>query len=70
MWDADAYFRYLLLEQPTGKREQPKLCDGKIDMKHLKEDGFEITHLENGQGRVLSVVMYSRLVNRDILLCI
>lgn len=66
----DAYFRYLTTEQPTGKRGRPKLYDGKIEMKHLEEDRFEIINLENGQGRILSVVVHSRSLSRDILLCI
>lgn len=66
----DAYFRYLTTEQPTGKRGRPKLYDGKIEMKHLKEDRFEIINLRNGQGRILSAVVHSRSLSRDILLCI
>ena len=66
----DVYFRYLTTEQPTGKRGRPKLYDGKIEMKHLEEDRFEIINLENGQGRILSAVVHSRSLNRDILLCI
>lgn len=66
----DAYFRYLTRKQPTGKRGRPKLYDGKIDLKHLEEDRFEIINLENGQGRILSAVVHSRSLNRNILLCI
>lgn len=44
----DAYFRYLTTEQLSGKRGRPKLYDGKIEMKHLEEDRFEIINLENG----------------------
>ena len=66
----DAYFRYLTREQPTGKRERPKLYDGKIELKHLEEDRFEIINLENGQGRILSAVVHSRSLSRNILLCI
>ena len=32
----DAYFRYLITEEPTGKRGRPKLYDGKIEMEHLE----------------------------------
>ena len=66
----DAYFRYLTTEQSTGKRGRPKLYDGKIEIKHLEEDRFEIINLENGQGRILSAVVHSRSLSRDILLCI
>ena len=66
----DAYFRYLTAEQSTGKRGRPKLYDGKIEIKHLEEDRFEIIKLENGQGRILSAVVHSRSLSRDILLCI
>lgn len=66
----DAYFRYLTTEQPTGKKGRPKLYDGKIDMEHLEEERFEIAYLENGQGRILSAVVHSRSLNKDILLCI
>lgn len=66
----DAYFRYLTAEQSTGKRGRPKLYDGKIEIKHLEEDRFEIINLENGQGRILSAVVHSRSLSRDILLCI
>ena len=66
----DAYFRYLITEEPTGKRGRPKLYDGKIEMEHLEEDRFEIVNLENGQGRILSAVVHSRSLNRNIRLCI
>ena len=66
----DAYFRYLTAEQSTGKRGRPKLYDGKIEIKHLEEDRFEMINLENGQGRILSAVVHSRSLSRDILLCI
>lgn len=66
----DAYFRYITTEKPTGKKGRPKLYDGKIDMNNLEEDRFEIASLENGQGRILSAVVHSRSLKRDILLCI
>lgn len=66
----DAYFRYLTQEHPTGSKGRPKLYDGKIDMDHLKEDYFEITQLENGQGRILSAIVHSRSLKRNIRLCI
>ena len=56
----DAYSQYLTTEQPKGKKGCPKLYDGKIEMKHLEEDRFEIINLENGQGRILSAVVHSR----------
>lgn len=64
----DAYFRYLTTEQPTGKKGRPKLYDGKIDMKHLEEERFEIIQLE--KGRILSAIVNSRSLGRDIRLCI
>lgn len=66
----DAYFRYLTTEESTGKKGRPKLYDGKIDMNRLEEDRFEIINLENGKGRILSAVVHSRSLKRDVLLCI
>lgn len=39
-------------------------------MNHLDENKFEIANLENGKGRTLSVVVHSRSLKRDVLLCI
>ena len=39
-------------------------------MEHLKEDYFEITQLEDGQGRILSAIVHSRSLKRNIRLCI
>lgn len=66
----DAYFQYLTMEQPTGKRGRPKLYDGKIDIKHLEEERFEIIELEKGNGRILSAIVHSRSLRRNIRLCI
>lgn len=66
----DAYFRYLTMEQPTGKKGRPKLYDGKIDMKHLEEERFEIIQLEKGEERILSAIIHSRSLGRNIRLCI
>lgn len=66
----DACLLYLVSGQPTGKRGRPKLYDGKIEIKHLEEGRFEITNLEKGKGRVLSAVVHSRSLDRNILLCI
>lgn len=66
----DAYFRYLTKECATGSKGRPKLYDGKIEMDNLKEDYFEITQLEEGQGRILSAVVHSRSLKRNIRLCI
>lgn len=66
----DAYFRYLTKEKPTGGKGRPKLYDGKIEMEHLEEDRFEIVRLENGQGRILSAIVHSRSLKRNIRLCI
>lgn len=66
----DAYFRYLTREQPTGGKGRPRLYDGKIEMEQLEEDRFEITRLEDGQGRILSAIVHSRSLKRNIILCI
>lgn len=66
----DAYFRYLTKEQSTGTKGRPRLYDGKIEMEHLEEDRFEIIRLEDGQGRILSAIVHSRSLKRNILLCI
>lgn len=66
----DAYFQYLTMEQPTGKKGRPQLYDGKIDIKHLEEERFEITFLEKEQGRILSAIVHSRSLGRNIRLCI
>jgi len=66
----DAYFRYLTREQPTGGKGRPRLYDGKIEMEQLEEDRFEITRLEDGQGRILSAITHSRSLKRNILLYI
>ena len=66
----DAYFRYLTKEKPTGSKGRPKLYDGKIEMDYLEEDRFEITQIEDGQGRILSAIVHSRSLKRNIRLCI
>lgn len=66
----DAYFRYLATEKPSGGKGRPKLYDGKIDMGHLEEDRFEIIPLEDGQGRILSAIVHSRSLKRNVRLCI
>ena len=66
----DAYFRYLTKEEPTGGKGRPKLYDGKIEMEHLEEDRFEIIPLEEGHGRILSAIVHSRSLKRNIRLCI
>ena len=66
----DAYFRYLTKEKPTGGKGRPKLYDGKVEMEHLEEERFEIIRLENGQGRILSAIVNSRSLKRNIRLCI
>lgn len=66
----DAYFRYLTKEKPTGGKGRPKLYDGKIEMEDLEEERFEIIQLENGQGRLLSAIVHSRSLKRNIRLCI
>lgn len=39
-------------------------------MEDLEEDRFEITRLEDGQGRILSAIVHSRSLKRNVLLCI
>lgn len=62
----DAYFRYLTKDRPTSGKGRPKLYDDKIDMKHLEEDRFEIIPLKNGQGRILSAIVHSRSLKKNI----
>lgn len=66
----DAYFRYLTKEKPSGGKGRPKLYDGKIELEHLEEDRFEIITLEDGQGRILSAIVHSRSLKRNVRLCI
>lgn len=39
-------------------------------MECLEEDRFEITPLEQGQGRILSAIVYCRALKRNVRLCI
>lgn len=39
-------------------------------MDHLEEERFEILRLEDGQGRILSAIVHSRSLKRNIRLCI
>jgi len=66
----DASLRYLTTQVSSGGRGRPKLYDGKIDMKQLEENRFEVIPLENGQGRILSAVVNSVSLGRNIRLCI
>lgn len=66
----DAYFHYLTKEKPTGNKGRPKLYDGKVDLEHLQEERFEVIPLEQGQGRILSTIVRSRSLKRNIRLCI
>lgn len=66
----DAYFRYLTKEKPSGGKGRPKLYDGKVNLEHLEEGRFEIIPLENGQGRILSAIVHSRSLKRNVRLCI
>ena len=66
----DANLRYLTKEEPSGKRGRPKKYDGKIDLKQLDESRFTIIELDNNQGRLLSAVVNSVSLKKDILLCI
>ena len=62
--------RYLTTQLPCGGRGRPKQYDGKIDIKNLDETRFEIINLDNGQGHVLSAVVNSISLKRNIRLCI
>lgn len=66
----DASLRYLTTQLPCGGRGRPKQYDGKIDIKNLDETRFEIINLDNGQGHVLSAVVNSISLKRNIRLCI
>lgn len=55
----DAYFRYPTTKQPAGNKGQPKLYDGKINIKHLKKERFKTIQLEEGQGRILPPIVSS-----------
>lgn len=68
-WD-DAYFCYLTNEKSAGGKGRPKLYDGKIVMERLEEDRFEIIWLGNGQRRILSAIVHSCSLKRNIRLCI
>ena len=64
----DTYLRYLTRNKSTGGKGRPRLYDEKIDMDHLDEGRFEIPPLEHGS--MLSVIVYSRALKRNILQCI
>lgn len=66
----DASLRYLTTEQPRSGRGRPKQYDDKIDIKNLDEGRFEITGLGNGQVRILSAVVNSISLKRNVRLCI
>ena len=66
----DAVLRYLTQEEPSGRKGRPKQYDGKIEMESLVEEYFEITLLDNGQGRILSAIVNSPSLKRNIRLCI
>lgn len=66
----DTFLRYLTRQISLGGRGRPKLYDGKIDMNHMEENTFKIIKLENGKGRILSVIVNSVALKRNIRLCI
>jgi hypothetical protein len=66
----DASLRYLTTQMPSGGRGRPKQYDGKIDMESLEEERFEIIDLEDNQGQILSAVVNSISLKRNIRLCI
>lgn len=66
----DASLRYLTTQVSSGGRGRPKQYDGKIDIKHPDESRFETTLLGNDGGRILSAVVNSISLKRNIRLCI
>ncbi|WP_455666017.1 transposase [Phocaeicola sp.] len=66
----DASLRYLTTQLPCSGRGRPKQYDGKIDIKNIDEGRFEVIALDNGQGRILSAVVNSVSLKRNIRLCI
>jgi len=66
----DASLRYLTRQVSSGGRGRPKQYDGKIDIKNPDENRFEIISLGNGNGRILSAVVNSISLKRNIRLCI
>lgn len=66
----DASLRYLTTQLPNGGKGRPKQYDGKIDIKNLDESRFEIIDLNNGQGRILSAMVNSVSLKRNIRLCL
>lgn len=66
----DASLRYLTTQLPSNGRGRPKQYDGKIHIKNLDESRFEVIVLDNGQGRILSTVVNSVSLKRNIRLCV
>ncbi|MDR0430139.1 MAG: transposase [Tannerellaceae bacterium] len=66
----DAVLMYLTKEKPAGKRGRPKKYDGRIVLKSLESDRFEVFPLEEGQGMIYSAIVYAKALERNIRLCI
>lgn len=66
----DASLRYLTTQLPSGGRGRPQQFDGKIDIGNPDESRFEIIGLNNAQGRILSAVVNSVSLKRNMRLCI
>lgn len=47
-----------------------KLYDGKREMNHREEKHFEIIPLDDGRGRILSAIVHSPSLKRNVGLCI
>lgn len=66
----DAVLRYPTLEKPTGKKGRPKLFDGKIDFRNLKEERFEELDLSIDNGKLYSIVAYSNSLKQSVRLVV
>lgn len=66
----DASLRCLTRQSPKVGRGRPRQCDGKIDIENLDESRFEIISLDNGRARILSAVVNSVSLKRNIRLYI
>lgn len=66
----DTSLHYLTGQSPKVGWDRPKQYDDKINIEDLDESRFEIISLDNGQGRILSAVVNSVPLKRNIRLCI
>ena len=66
----DAVLKYPTLEKPTGKKGRPKLFDGKIDFRNLKEERFEELDISIDNGKLYSIVAYSNSLKQSVRLVV